>query len=95
MACSSCMALASESAAPVGSGGFDPFELRAGCAVELEHTSNQDEACEIAKVHLREDRHYYTKLCKAFPGENGCQYLERRTSSPWKALAELGEGYPK
>jgi len=42
----------------------DQEELKLGISVELEHTSDKDLAAEIAKDHLIEDAHYYTKLKK-------------------------------
>ena len=67
---------------------YDPAELRAGCQIELEHTSDPDEACSIAKVHLREDRRYYSKLCSLFPGEKGCQFVAKKTS--WAPVVIIG-----
>lgn len=54
---------------------FDPRQLRAGTAVELEHTPNRAIAQEIAMDHLTEDPRYYTKLCRTWPGEPGCGLL--------------------
>jgi len=88
MGCRSCTALASAPAA--ADGAFDPAELRAGCQIELEHTSDPDEACQIAKVHLQEDRHYYSKLCSLFPGEAGCQFVPKKTS--WGPAIVFGLG---
>jgi hypothetical protein len=39
-------------------------EHKKGTEVELEHTSSWEIAAEIAKDHLFEDPHYYTKLAK-------------------------------
>lgn len=39
-------------------------EHKKGTEVELEHTSSWEIAAEIAKDHLFEDPHYYTKLSK-------------------------------
>jgi len=44
---------------------FDPHELAMGIKDELEHTDNLSLAKNIAKDHLSQDRHYYTKLQKA------------------------------
>ena len=43
-------------------GMYPATELRRGAKVELEHTSSRTEARRIAKDHLAEDPHYYTKL---------------------------------
>ena len=40
-------------------------ELEVGTQVEFEHTKDKDEAEKIAKDHLSEDPHYYSKLYKA------------------------------
>lgn len=45
--------------------GFDRKELATGINVEKEHTDDANIAAQIAKDHLREDPHYYTKLTKA------------------------------
>lgn len=58
---------------------FIKRELQAGCMVEREHTSDRAFACKIAKDHLREDPHYYTKLCRIWPKESGCRYVRGRT----------------
>ena len=39
-------------------------EHKKGTEVELEHTSSWDIAADIAKDHLFEDPHYYSKLAK-------------------------------
>lgn len=44
---------------------FDPKELTMGVATEQEHTKDLALAKEIAKDHLTEDPHYYSKLKKA------------------------------
>lgn len=41
---------------------FDPQQLRIGCGVEMEHTTDRRIACEIAMDHLVEDPRYYQKL---------------------------------
>ena len=41
---------------------FDPVQLKAGMAVEREHTSSSAIAREIAMDHLSEDPNYYKKL---------------------------------
>jgi hypothetical protein len=41
---------------------YDPEELKKGIDVELEHTNYRAIATIIAKHHLAEDPHYYTKL---------------------------------
>lgn len=43
---------------------FDQTQLRNGIKVELEHTTDQEIAKEIAKDHLKEDPKYYIKLRK-------------------------------
>ena len=40
-------------------------ELKAGIAVEMEHTGDQETAKRIALDHLSEDPEYYEKLAKA------------------------------
>lgn len=40
-------------------------ELKAGIAVEMEHTNDPDTAKRIALDHLSEDPEYYEKLAKA------------------------------
>ena len=40
-------------------------ELKAGIAVEMEHTNDQETARRIALDHLYEDPEYYEKLAKA------------------------------
>ncbi len=37
-------------------------QLKIGIEEELEHTKNRQVAEEIARDHLKEDPHYYTKL---------------------------------
>jgi hypothetical protein len=44
---------------------FDPKELALGIKTELEHTNDPGIAKNIARDHLVEDAHYYTKLLKA------------------------------
>lgn len=41
---------------------FDPIELEIGVAVEHEHVDDEEAAAEIAKDHLVEDPHYYTRV---------------------------------
>lgn len=43
---------------------FDPQQLEAGIAVEMEHTRDRETAKKIAKVHLAESGSYYTELKK-------------------------------
>ena len=43
---------------------FDSHELEMGIKTEMEHTGNRAMAKEIAKDHLTEDPHYYSKLKK-------------------------------
>jgi len=43
---------------------FDPEQLKKGTEVEKEHTTDDELAAEIAKVHLDEDPKYYPKLEK-------------------------------
>ena len=43
---------------------YDPEELKLGIDVELEHTNYKAIATIIARHHLAEDPHYYTKLKK-------------------------------
>lgn len=43
---------------------FDPQQLAKGIKVELEHTSDDKIATEIAMDHLMEDKEYYDKLEK-------------------------------
>ena len=44
---------------------IDKKEILVGVEVEMEHTSDKEEAKKIAMDHLKEDPHYYTKLLKA------------------------------
>jgi len=64
---------------------FDLKELDAGCLIEQEHTPKRHVACKIAMDHLREDPKYYTKLCRLWPKERGCEYV-RPPARPWLAL---------
>lgn len=41
---------------------FDPYWLKVGIEVELEHTNDRGVAQRIAMDHLKEDPHYYAKL---------------------------------
>lgn len=41
---------------------FDQTELNMGIRHEMEHTQDEDLAREIAKDHLKEDPHYYSKM---------------------------------
>jgi len=41
---------------------FDSIELEIGANVELEHIDDEEAAKEIAKDHLVENPHYYTKV---------------------------------
>lgn len=43
----------------------DAEQLKIGIEVELEHTDDEKVAEKIARDHLAEDPHYYTKLKKA------------------------------
>lgn len=43
----------------------DAEQLRIGIEVEKEHTDDESVAEKIARDHLQEDPHYYTKLKKA------------------------------
>ncbi len=43
---------------------FDQAQLNKGIKIELEHTSDEKMAREIAMDHLMEDKNYYTKLEK-------------------------------
>jgi len=43
----------------------DTEQLKIGIEVELEHTDDEKVAEKIARDHLQEDPHYYTKLKKA------------------------------
>lgn len=43
----------------------DPEQLQIGIEVEQEHTNDKKIAEEIARDHLAEDPHYYTKLKQA------------------------------
>ena len=47
---------------------YEPTQLKMGIEVELEHTNNRKVAETIAKQHLEEDPHYYTKLKKMESG---------------------------
>lgn len=61
---------------------YDPEELKKGIEVELEHTNYRAIATIIAKHHLAEDPHYYTKLKKV-------------ESKPRSEDEECWEGYAK
>ena len=41
---------------------FDPIELEIGTKVEYEHVDDEEASKEIAKDHLEENPHYYTKV---------------------------------
>jgi hypothetical protein len=43
----------------------DPEQLKMGIKVEMEHTDDLKIAEKIARDHLNEDPHYYTKLKRA------------------------------
>ena len=43
---------------------YNPQELAKGIEVEMEHTTSKETAEIIAKQHLAEDEHYYSKLEK-------------------------------
>ena len=52
---------------------FNRRQLTAGKQIEMEHTRDARIAQEIAMDHLTEDPRYYSKLCKIWPRERGCQ----------------------
>jgi len=54
---------------------FNPRQLRAGTRIEMEHTPRRAVAREIAMDHLTEDPRYYSKLCRMWPDESGCEFL--------------------
>lgn len=54
---------------------FNRRQLRAGTRIEMEHTPNRAVAREIAMDHLTEDSRYYSKLCRMWPHETGCELL--------------------
>lgn len=66
-------------------GDFDQQELAKGMEVELEHTSDENIALEIAMDHLKEDPRYYSKL-KDFEGS----FDEAMV----KKSAQSASGYP-
>ena len=47
---------------------YDPEQVKMGIEVEKEHTNDPKIAETIAKQHLEEDPHYYTKLKKMESG---------------------------
>lgn len=49
---------------PAKESEVDPFELKKGISVEMEHTQDSAKAKIIALQHLAEDPRYYTKLSK-------------------------------
>jgi hypothetical protein len=49
---------------------YDPEQVKIGIEVEKEHTNDPKIAEIIAKQHLEEDPHYYTKLKKMEKGFN-------------------------
>lgn len=67
---------------------FDKKQLKAGIAVELEHTRDRGLAKEIAKDHLVEDPEYYEKLT-AIEGKPGKYRLEKNP-----ALQKVAEMHP-
>lgn len=68
---------------------FDAEQLEAGVKVEMEHTDDPAKAREIAKDHLSEDPHYYTKLKKAGLADE----LEKSESVVDRINAALGENF--
>jgi hypothetical protein len=49
---------------------YDPEELKLGIEVEREHTNYKAIATIIAKQHLAEDPHYYSKLSTTHSEDN-------------------------
>ena len=67
---------------------YDPEELKRGIAVEMEHTNYKAIATIIAKQHLAEDPHYYTKLKKTkVKGEDEERRIDRKC---WKGHHKEG-----
>lgn len=78
---------------------FDEEQLKAGIAVEKEHTDDPEEAKEIAKDHLTEDPAYYQKLKKMEGGDEGKSSKSSKKSKKSKDADEeikggLGDGRP-
>jgi ParB-like nuclease domain/Protein of unknown function (DUF5661) len=71
-------------------------ELRKGIKVELEHTSKQDVAREIALDHLGEDLHYYEKLASVEADESisekkdACYHKVRSRYKVWPSAYASG-----
>lgn len=60
----------------------DPYELKKGILVEMEHTTNKNIAKEIALDHLSEDPSYYTKLASIHK-ENPKKSAKRTDEKLW------------
>jgi hypothetical protein len=58
---------------------YDPYELKLGIKVELEHTDDEEIAKKIAKDHLDEIKNYYTLLMKM---EKEHKKIEKSTTTP-------------
>jgi hypothetical protein len=65
---------------------YDPEELKRGIEIELEHTNYKAIATIIAKHHLAEDPHYYTKLKKV----ESAPKSEDEERSCWKGYHKEG-----
>ena len=65
---------------------YDSEELKKGIEVELEHTNYRVIATIIAKHHLAEDPHYYTKLKKV----ESAPKSEDEERSCWKGYHKRG-----
>ncbi len=71
--------------------GYDPEELAKGIKTELEHTNYKAIATIIAKHHLAEDPHYYSKLAKVEGKKAASEDEERRLDDKcWKGYHKQG-----
>jgi hypothetical protein len=70
---------------------YDPAELEKGIKTELEHTNYKAIATIIAKHHLAEDPHYYTKLTEVESEAKSEDNEERRLDkSCWTGYHKKG-----
>lgn len=72
---------------------FDPKALAKGTKVELEHTSDERVAKEIAKDHLSEDPKYYDKLAKMEESKgkkDACYYKVKKRYKVWPSAFASG-----
>jgi hypothetical protein len=67
---------------------YDPKELKRGAMVEMEHTNDKKVAVMIAKQHLAEDPHYYSKL----KGVHSEEDAESQCTKPTKKASSDRKG---